>query len=1338
MISFRSLSLIVGVACVGTVFAQRESAVAANDVVFPEVSLRGYGTVSGKQTTLSGGASLLIIRCESPEKAALLQAKYLSDLSLLPKTTSSQIALGRSGKTAPSRQVEGQGHIVAARKGSEVRILSAAVPAALESALADKEWAGWEFSTKATVPMYLDRWDRWGFRAYYRPWENPPKTYKPAQAKGGYDFLSEFKFAEDMDRIGMVVFTGPNAMDTAGGLNRDVWWDWMVPQTEARGIPLGLNLKIAEGVEALWLTNRYREQMMEPMPQFGGSFFRIGTPYYGGRGTASWNAKEANQIQFDMTENMLRRFKDQPNLVTVLEPHGELKNVAHSIFVEYGPVADAGYRKYLKTRYADLRALNKSWGTAHASWDDVHVQEVASFAGWNADAVDLTGEWKLAYEDLPPTLDTQGGRLLFFTDTNWTKSIPSLPAPKEWFSSAFDDSAWASLQAPGDERSLVIPSRPGVLRRHFSVSPEWLAKHKQVWLYVWDMNLSSTGDKFRAVLNDRQIGEDVTRTMQPHWTAVEVSQHLKADGNVLALRLPKGKLSYRVYLSGEEPHGYPYFDQGRNAQWYDFAMWHRWMRKEAVRHGLEMIRKVHPNQQVVQMAPDAYADDIKDLAGRYGSNFHNTGYMSAFWADYLPSLMRGTNLPTSLEPGGPARDLKQFKTQQGLWLTEGIQAVDYFIHIGSIMWNAEIRAHFEKNLPLFRLLGKYHVPKAEVAAFYSTENTRLNGFPWILDPNKNLPSGYWRWNVRANLRDYYPSDGLSDTSFASGDAAAYRVIIDTNTSIMSERTLADVEKYVRDGGTFVTFVQTGRHATTQADAWPISRLTGYAVEKIDAMNDNGSVRESGRLAPAPGQTVLAGEWDGVRANGLHLRKVADDAQNVLLWQDGSVALGVRRIGKGYIVHVGCKFTGDSIPDRIDAKRRDAASLRALPANGTDALTNLLAQLMEWRGVAPLPFSWEADRDGALVRHYVSNNGLYDIWTFWNPSDSAAIQGRLGFAGKSPAWCVDLLDKASLPTIDGVVSIDLKPLESRAVMTPRSAINQAPANWFALQRNWWRGTTRGDEPPAEPVNVENTHNLADGWALRVVNPGEDVAALVAPTTDSTAWKKVRLGAWPTAEWPEPKTVVLRRSFTVPQNWKGDVTLTFESNSGSYFAGEGEAYLDGKKIHGKTNSGLDGFTDASLKPGSTHELAFVITSTGTLSGVRGDAWLWLWPEPAARVDLAGEWSESADALRWTGSVRFPGNSSAFAMKRTATIPATFPGVETPHAYLDIDSGGKIIGALVNGRFVRRYHRITTDRFQLNVTPWIRFGEENQIELIRHWDEARGGEVRSIGLNIYPKPY
>ncbi len=264
------------------------------------------------------------------------------------------------------------------------------------------------------------------------------------------------------------------------------------------------------------------------------------------------------------------------------------------------------------------------------------------------------------------------------------------------------------------------------------------------------------------------------------------------------------------------------------------------------------------------------------------------------------------------------------------------------------------------------------------------------------------------------------------------------------------------------------------------------------------------------------------------------------------------------------------------------------------------------------------------------------------------------------------------------------------------------------------------------------------DLTDGWAFHILQKNESPSAFIGKAVNDTAWPRVRLGVWQTAEWPQPKAIVLRRHFTIPDDWAGDVSLTMESGSGVYFAGEGEIYLDGECIHQKSKSGMDGFAAKSLQPGSTHELVVVIASEGTLCGTRGNAWLWLWPSPPEKINLAGSWQESPDALRWGKSVELPGDYDACVLKRTVSVPASFKGIEHPQTYLDVDASGKLIGALVNGRFVRRYHRITADRFQLNVTPWIRLGEENEIQLVRHWDESRGGTVRSVSLNIYPEPY
>jgi hypothetical protein len=180
--------------------------------------------------------------------------------------------------------------------------------------------------------------------------------------------------------------------------------------------------------------------------------------------------------------------------------------------------------------------------------------------------------------------------------------------------------------------------------------------------------------------------------------------------------------------------------------------------------------------------------------------------------------------------------------------------------------------------------------QAGVAVLFSNRTENLTEYPWGKDPNTNLGSGYWHWKFHEYLLDEYQFDGFD---FEAGNADAYPVIFDTNTSIMDEELLGRIETWVKRGGTFVTFIQTGRHTPEKRDAWPISRLTGYEVTHIDPHDAEG--RATMRIvSPTPGQDVLsAGGWKATPANGLSLREVAPECRDFLTWEDGSVAAGVR-------------------------------------------------------------------------------------------------------------------------------------------------------------------------------------------------------------------------------------------------------------------------------------------------------------------------------------------------------------------------------------------------------------------------------------------------------------
>ena len=1288
---------------------------------FPPVALRGYGTVSGEDWSAGEGRSILQISCEDEAHAKLLQAKYLSDLSLLPGVSEGQVTV--RGVTVQAQQAVDQGYIAAIRKGNTVFIAAAQDRGGFEKLLQDGFQGS--FSTASSraeveVPMWLDRWDKFGFRFYYRPLERPTDR----EAAKTYDITTEFDFAKSLG-VGLNFWASSNWVTSADGLTNETLWDWAAEGANEARLPVGLQLSGAPQGSAPWLLNRFRDESAMLMPQFVG-FYRP-ADYTENTGWLSNVAQKGFDVQNGLLQDIIRRVRAGGNMTTVLEPHGEISRGIHKIFHEYGPVADASYQKFLRERYTDLSKLNAAWGTSFTDWSEARVPELASFAGWGEGAVDLRGPWKIRYEDLADGGAKTPGELLALGK----QAKPATkPAPAEWYAEGFDDSLWPELTAPGHFRSTFLPQRPMVLRRHFSVPPGWLKDGQRVWLYVWDLVARSadSDNTIRVDVNGKTVGKDVMDSSgELHWNAYDVTNLLREQGNLLALRLPKARIDYRVYLSTVEPKQYPDLGPTQNARWVDFSDWKTWYHGETQRRGMEMIRQVAPDEQISLMAPNSFIDAIKQIAVDYGGNFHNTGYMGAFWADDLPSYMRGAQLPFSLEPGGPAKDLPGLKKQLGLWSTEGIQGIDYFIHIGSIMWNPELRKHFEDEIAVTKLIGKTHAPRTEVAALYSDRNQMLTGFPWKTDGVNNLGSGYWKWNVRTLIRESFESDALTESSFATGDAARYKVIFDTNTTVMDEKLVQEIEEYVKNGGVFVTLAQTGRHTSTGKDAWPIQRLTGYRVTDVGRPE-----WRPRNLKAAAGNPPLSAEWIKAAGpkglDGMKLQRVADDAQDVAVWEDGSVAVGMRPLGKGYIIQLGARFGESEIGDRPTVRGQD---------NGLKALYELMKQICEWRGVEPIPAKVHPEYSTVLFRHYVSNNGLYDVWFCWNESPNKPFTGEVKFTGIDPKWAFEARDSKRLEIVNRSLPLALEPLQTRAFLTPRNTITAAAPEWFTLQRNWWRKPKPVSDTPLPRVAWDLTLDLGQDWAFKPVAEGEDAAKLCAVDVDDASWERMRLGIWNLPNHRDVRRAVFRKQFTVPATWTdGDIGLWLTS-FGSFFLDQGRIWIDGKPISEQMDK--NGVADVNpggvFKPGSTHVIAVEIESKGSLGGTRGTAWLRYWPKPAAQQSLAGQWSVTApgDPITPAGEVTLPGNATGMILQRNVVIPEEQRNRRVV-VNVDADVKAGVEAVMINGQLLSESKRLVSDRWQIDVTPWVRFGQENEIELVSVGSSA---PIRDVSLYFFDPP-
>ena len=117
--------------------------------------------------------------------------------------------------------------------------------------------AGFSFCADAKVPMYLDGWDKYGFRFYYRPWETPAGSrWKD------YNVLDEFDFAKRLGGLGFVFWAKPDETDTGPGLTNKHWWDWAARAARRRDLPIVVNTVRSTPT---WLLNAYRDQVMAKM-----------------------------------------------------------------------------------------------------------------------------------------------------------------------------------------------------------------------------------------------------------------------------------------------------------------------------------------------------------------------------------------------------------------------------------------------------------------------------------------------------------------------------------------------------------------------------------------------------------------------------------------------------------------------------------------------------------------------------------------------------------------------------------------------------------------------------------------------------------------------------------------------------------------------------------------------------------------------------------------------------------------------------------------------------------------------------------------------------------------
>ena len=156
---------------------------------------------------------------------------------------------------------------------------------------------------------------------------------------------------------------------------------------------------------------------------------------------------------------------------------------------------------------------------------------------------------------------------------------------------------------------------------------------------------------------------------------------------------------------------------------------------------------------------------------------------------------------------------------------------------------------------------------------------------------------------------------------------------------------------------------------------------------------------------------------------------------------------------------------------------------------------------------------------------------------------------------------------------------------------------------------------------------------------------------------------------------------------------------------------------------------------MKPGTTHVLAIDVKSQSPVAGARGNAWIYFIPEPQGRDDLSGTWRRYTDPIHAKGTVQLPGPFQGHYATRTVVVDRAHA---RQNVLVHVD-GKAVVGVIVNGKLLIRSTRVYNSLFSINVTPYIRFGEENMVELVTRPDPQATPidkvEIRYYDKGVYP---
>ena len=1275
---------------------------AGNASAAETVDLRGYGPVSA---TITPQRSEFV--CASPDKADLLLGKLLADLfwDAGPEHVTASVKL--AGHDAVVHIWPPYGALIAGRSGNRVVVVGdadqaeAVARAGREPALTA---AGAVFAPAKAYPKYLDFYDLRSINCTNSGVMNNMRFTE------GTDFVKRF--------FSGGVFAGVTfARSAAEGVDAgDSWLDTDLHAMERNDQTYYMAISTGEWPD--WALQKWPGGGEQGSPvHFSGP---LGAEAFG------LSSDQRRQTSLRFFHDALRRAQQSPALAGyelycgdyIWETYFSKTYQGH---YGYTAVGLAAWRRWLREgRGLSLTALGSRWygDPGHfKSWEDVPLPDPDTFFGaYDAACLALNEGWYWKKADLsqlsPPADDAPGWVPVSVPPS---QEMTALPPGAAYWRLSFDPSAWLAKHAGQDVYLICNPDIEG-----------W--NHANVWLN--GVNLGQHESKVDPYFGP--FGLKLTGLLQP-------------GANELVLQVPHGGLLLGpTFLTTTLPHAYPYLGKQANARYVDCLDWRLAALNFKIADVMAYARSLDPDRPFVLPASgQPNKDGQGESLRRYGGSMQDTGYEASF-RPYDSRLGYAAGFYGSAEQSGihgiedPASFVHQFDRRLGWMLFNG-EGMYKELSDASFYFNLEKKTGwFTNNHRKYQLFGKYLPAQPDLAILDDCESGML------------VPGGDWdlgRGEVEAS---HYDNVYVTESMLADGLADDYAALYDENNHYLSPETLAAIRRYVEKGGTFIALQDTGRNSLLEPDTWPISDLTGF---KVLSTGKQGTITFGKNLPIFKGWEgkQFAGEGSALdwkedqSAVGVSVALAPAAAGTVALarWEDGTVAIGMRQLGKGRVLVLGSTFW------------RYGRDLGGTGMWRTDHVEPaFLERLFTDLGVKRTA---DANTPDVYTRKVITKNGLQEWLVAFNTLGKDTTADLSLAVAQQPAqvWDMNTKTPVDFTYADGWVqlkNVTLPPFGTVIYGVQRASLSAGLDEWWMEKTKFWTRRaplTPAVEPRPDPANpptisFENWRFLADQDGS--VSKTTDWAA---PAFADAAWRSADNEPWNLLfdDLKDYGGVGLYRSrpFSLPAGWKNRPLILHVDGGLGYVSTGCTAYVNGQKLPALRRR-QD--VTALLQPTGN---VFCLQLTGKkpggdwpLSGLVGCAF-WLQPEItlAPTMSLLGDWTSFAGDWTTTQPVTLPGTDLKLTdggnmkpglnpvltnhLVRDVDIPAAWRGQQvylhaiTPQMNTVWPLTRVQFSGLTGGVLFINGHAIPLDSHPnqpldqlLNVTQYVKFGQSNRLEL------------------------